>query len=98
MYDSKTAFRAALCDSFNTPEALKIIRDLVSRINIYINSRGRKLNLNLSLLEQCARWIGDMLRMFGLGEGQASEIGWGYEDEGPGGVNVRFLLDTFYAI
>lgn len=96
MYDSKTAFRAALCDSFNTPEALKIIRDLVSRINVYINSPGRKVNV--SLVEQSATWIGDMLRMFGLGEGQASEIGWGQEDEGAGGVNVRFLLDTFYAI
>lgn len=98
LYDSKTAFRAALCDSFNTPEALKIIRDLVSRINVYINSRGRKLNLNLSLLEQCARWIGDMLRMFGLGEGQASEIGWGYEDEGPGGVNREETLMPYLRV
>jgi cysteinyl-tRNA synthetase len=60
-------------------------------MNVYINSSGRKANV--SVVKQSATWIGDMLRMFGLGEGQASEIGWGQEDEGAGGVNVRFLLN-----
>jgi cysteinyl-tRNA synthetase len=92
LYDSKSAFRAALCDSFNTPEALKVTRELVSRVNIYVNSPGRKTNV--SVVEQSARWIGDMLRMFGLGEGQTSEIGWGQEEEGAGGVNVRFLFNN----
>lgn len=96
LYDSKTAFRAALCDSFNTPEALKIIRDLVSRINVYINSPGRKVNV--SVVEQSATWIGDMLRMFGLGEGQASEIGWGQEDEGAGGVNREETLMPYLRV
>ncbi|KAG2031456.1 tRNA synthetases class I (C) catalytic domain-containing protein [Suillus americanus] len=96
LYDSKTAFRVALCDSFNTPEALKVMRDLVSRINIYINSPGRKANV--SVVEQSATWIGDMLRMFGLGEGQASEIGWGQEDEGAGGVNREETLMPYLRV
>lgn len=96
LYDSKTAFRVALCDSFNTPEALKVIRNLVSRINIYINTSGRKANV--SVVEQSATWIGDMLRMFGLGEGQASEIGWGQEDEGAGGVNREETLMPYLRI
>ncbi|KAG0701273.1 tRNA synthetases class I (C) catalytic domain-containing protein [Suillus ampliporus] len=96
LYASKSAFRAAICDSFNTPEALKVMRVLVSRINIYINSPGRKTNV--SVVEQCARWIGEMLRMFGLGEGQTSEIGWGQEDEGAGGVNREETLMPYLRI
>ncbi|KAH7889094.1 tRNA synthetases class I (C) catalytic domain-containing protein [Phlebopus sp. FC_14] len=80
IYESRLAFRIALCDSFNTPEALKILRDLVSRTNIYINSRGKLLNVGL--VEQSARWVGDMLRMFGLGEGEKSDVGWGQEIRG----------------
>ncbi|KAF9218788.1 hypothetical protein BS17DRAFT_719552 [Gyrodon lividus] len=77
IYESKLAFRAALCNSFNTPEALKILRDLVSRMNVYINSRGK--SLNMALVEQSARWVGDMLCMFGLGGGDKPELGWGQE-------------------
>lgn len=34
---------------------------------------------NIKLVERSARWVGQMLRMFGLGEGESSEIGWGQE-------------------
>ena len=77
----------ALCDSFNTPVALDVLRDLVSRTNVYINSRGK--DLNVGVVEMVARWIGRMLRMFGLGEGENSEIGWGQaEDSGESNFNV----------
>ncbi|KDR75100.1 hypothetical protein GALMADRAFT_248997 [Galerina marginata CBS 339.88] len=74
-YDSQSAFREALCDSFNTPAATDVLRELVSRTNVYINSRGKALNVKL--VENIAEWVGKMLRMFGLGEGQSSDIGWG---------------------
>ncbi|KIJ61294.1 hypothetical protein HYDPIDRAFT_96924 [Hydnomerulius pinastri MD-312] len=91
IYESKLAFRSALCDSFNTPEALKILRDLVSRTNVYINSRGK--SLNVGLVEQSARWVGDMLRMFGLGEGEKPELGWGQElEDGANAVNREEVL------
>lgn len=86
------AFRDALCDSFNTPEALRIIRDLVSRTNVYINSQGKVLNV--AVIEQSARWVGQMLRMFGLGEGENEELGWGTEQEGGSGVNVGSLSSS----
>ncbi|KAK7692221.1 hypothetical protein QCA50_003845 [Cerrena zonata] len=76
-HQSQSAFRAALCDSFNTPEALDVLRELVSRTNVYINSRS--VNLDIGVIERIARWVGQMLRMFGLGEGETSEIGWGQE-------------------
>lgn len=88
--ESKLAFRSALCDSFNTPEALKILRDLVSRTNVYINTRAK--SLNVALVEQSARWVGNTLRMFGLGEGEKFELGWGQEttnDANPANVSIH---------
>ena len=76
----------ALCDSFNTPVALDVLRDLVSRTNVYITARGR--NVNVGLVENIAMWVGKMLRMFGLGEGESTELGWGQDSEGAGAVNV----------
>lgn len=90
--ESKLAFRSALCDSFNTPEALKILRDLVSRTNVYMNSCGK--NLNVGMIERSAQWVGDMLRMFGLGEGEKLELGWGQETTNDGNA-VNVSLPTF---
>ncbi|KAF8893454.1 tRNA synthetases class I (C) catalytic domain-containing protein [Infundibulicybe gibba] len=80
-------FRAALCDSFNTPEAIDTLRDLVSKTNIYINTRGK--NLNVGLIEYIARWVGRMLRMFGLGEGETNEMGWGQDGQAYGNVAMK---------
>ncbi|KAG6331373.1 hypothetical protein ID866_7716 [Astraeus odoratus] len=97
LYQSKHAFRAALCDSFNTPEALKVLRDLVSRTNVYINSRGKELNVGL--VEQSARWIGEMLRMFGLGEGERHELGWGTEQsDNSSGINRDEVLMPYLRV
>lgn len=89
LYESQSAFRATLCDSFNTPGALDVLRDLVSRTNVYINTRGK--GLNVALVENIARWVGQQLRIFGLGEGESSEIGWGQDDQGDGDINVWSL-------
>ncbi|RDX40694.1 cysteinyl-tRNA synthetase [Lentinus brumalis] len=91
LHASQAAFRAALCDSFNTPEAVNVLRDLVSRTNVYLKAPGS--NVEIGLVQRVARWVGDMLRMFGLGEGESTEIGWGQErsaDEG--GVNREEVL------
>ncbi|KAI0645882.1 tRNA synthetases class I (C) catalytic domain-containing protein [Trametes meyenii] len=83
LHASQDAFRAALCDSFNTPEAINILRELVSKTNVYLKTPGG--NLEIGLVQRVARWVGDMLRMFGLGEGETQGIGWGQErsaDEG----------------
>ncbi|PSR70964.1 hypothetical protein PHLCEN_2v13140 [Hermanssonia centrifuga] len=89
-HESQTAFRAALCDSFNTPGALDVLRDLVSRTNVYISSLGA--DMEVSVVERIAVWIGQMLRMFGLGEGKSSEIGWGQEVSEGGDVNREEVL------
>jgi len=53
---------------------------------VYINSRGKALNV--PVVENVARWVGEMLRMFGLGEGEKSQIGWGQAEEADTNVNV----------
>jgi len=44
--------------------------------------------MNVRLVENIAQWMGKMLRMFGLGEGEKSELGWGQLDESGGQANV----------
>ncbi|KAI0358609.1 hypothetical protein OH77DRAFT_1421018 [Trametes cingulata] len=91
LHASQAAFRAALCDSFNTPEAINILRELVSKTNVYIKAPGG--NLEIGLIQRVARWVGDMLRMFGLGEGETQEIGWGQErSAAEGSVNREEIL------
>ncbi|KAH8118931.1 tRNA synthetases class I (C) catalytic domain-containing protein [Phellopilus nigrolimitatus] len=92
-HETQTSFRAALCDSFNTPLALEILLKLVSRTNIYINTQGHIPDAEV--VECIARWIGKMLRMFGLGEGDAAsseaELGWG-EERASGSINRDEVL------
>lgn len=70
-----------MCDSFDTPKGLQILLDLVSTTNTYL-ARGRG-NVNVSVVVAVAEWVTRMLRMFGLGEGSATNsrgervIGWG---------------------
>ena len=83
LHDAQRGFRAALCDSFNTPVALNVLLDLVSQNNIYF---ARSKEYNVGVIETIAAWVTRALKMFGLGEGiaaGASEgIGWGTAGEG----------------
>ncbi|KAH9985349.1 tRNA synthetases class I (C) catalytic domain-containing protein [Russula vinacea] len=86
LYQAQDRFREALCDSFDTPSAVNVLRDLVSRTNVYISSRANELDVKV--VERIARWVGNMLRMFGLGEGDPSELGWGQlSQDGTNSVN-----------
>ncbi|TDL26032.1 hypothetical protein BD410DRAFT_784049 [Rickenella mellea] len=76
-HQTQMAFRAALCDSFNTPLAIDVVLKLVSRVNVYLGAKGNTVNGRL--VDSSARWVGKMLRIFGLGEGEGDEIGWGEE-------------------
>lgn len=91
---AQAAFRAALCDSFNTPEALDVLLSLVSATNVYLQARPRPQNI--SALRTSAEWITRMLRMFGLGEGpavlQEGAIGWGeVTTDASAGIDVSCL-------
>lgn len=98
---AQLAFRAALCDSFNTQGAVQVLLDLIQKVNVYFSQRGREYNIEP--VRVIAQWITRQLVMFGLGEGplaaNASAIGWGKAgDEGGSGdvswaaLNIRRKL------
>lgn len=101
MADFHTAqheFRVALCDSFNTPSALTVLLDIVSKVNVYIASRASAANMEP--VQVVAEWVTRMLRMFGLGEGPVTEgqIGWGkevIEGEEGGGEEFEKRVDKY---
>lgn len=85
---AQQAFRAALCDSFNTQAAVQVLLDLIQKVNVYFAQRGR--DYNIEPVRVIAQWITRQLVMFGLGEGPmaagATAIGWGkVGDEGNSG-------------
>ncbi|KAJ3835174.1 hypothetical protein F5878DRAFT_628686 [Lentinula raphanica] len=70
--------------SFRVAFRSDVLRDLVS-------SRGK--SVNVGVVENNARWIGRMLKMFGLGEGESPEIRWGQEGSAEEGfVNREEVL------
>ncbi|KDN46476.1 putative cysteinyl-tRNA synthetase [Tilletiaria anomala UBC 951] len=81
--DAQDAFRRAMCDNFDTPAGVQVLLDLVSKVNVYERSTKRS-DLEFSVLEAPARWVGEMLRMLGLGAGPKHErdISWGSDAAG----------------
>lgn len=53
---------------------------------------------NIKLVERSARWVGQMLRMFGLGEGESSEIGWGQERSAQDNFDVSVQSSSIVAV
>ncbi|KAK0530263.1 cysteinyl-tRNA synthetase [Tilletia horrida] len=78
---AQAAFRRAMADSFDTPQGLSILLELVSKANVYERSRASRAEVNLGVLQAVGGWVGKMLRMWGLGEGRVrereNEVGWG---------------------
>jgi cysteinyl-tRNA synthetase len=96
LHSAQDDFRAALCDSFNTPAALNVLLDVVAKTNIYFSVRGS--SYNIAPVQAVALWVTRMLRMFGLGEGPAEEgvVGWGTAgDESLGGDVSQALRVAF---
>ncbi|GMK55975.1 hypothetical protein CspeluHIS016_0210310 [Cutaneotrichosporon spelunceum] len=90
-------FRVALCDSFNTAQALNVLLDLVGSVNVYLRTRGA--DYNIQPVRTIAEWITRMLNMFGLGEGPAVAaaiaIGWGKAGDSGAGADLEAELDKY---
>jgi hypothetical protein len=87
------AYRIALCDSFNTPEAMQKVLDLVSRTNVYV-ARGRS-RVNVGVVAHIARWVTTALKVFGLSGDGPGAIGWGAGEEGSAGTIDVSELDLY---
>jgi cysteinyl-tRNA synthetase len=88
LHKAQQDFRIALSDSFNTSQAINVLLDLISKVNLYFSARGP--NYNIGPVRVIAQWITRQLKMFGLGEGaaiaDATAVGWGKEgDSGSSG-------------
>lgn len=92
---ARADMQSALCDSFDTPRAMFIIQDLIKDTNIYINAH--KADVDLTQLEEVARWITQMVGIFGL-DANASPpydgLGWA-SAAGSGNVNPQEAVKPF---
>ncbi|KAG9352426.1 hypothetical protein JZ751_020840 [Albula glossodonta] len=72
-YERKAAVHEALCDNIDTRIALEEMRSLVGQSNTYIAGRkSAKFAPNRMLLETIAKYLTDMLKIFGAIEGTQS--------------------------
>ena len=64
-----------LCDNINTKGSVMALASLVSSANVYVKEKGAN-RVEISLLRQIAVFITDLLKVFGVIEGEP-EIGFG---------------------
>ncbi|EMC94126.1 hypothetical protein BAUCODRAFT_74977 [Baudoinia panamericana UAMH 10762] len=68
--EAKRKFHDALCDSFDTPTAMRIISDLIT---LYNTQKHNPDTLSLEL----GRWVTEMVVMFGLdAQHKSGDLGW----------------------
>ena len=61
LQNAKTGVHAALCDSFDTPAAMRIIADIITKVNSYdVQTYSKKIALEI------ASWVTHIVRVFGL--------------------------------
>ncbi|CAG8434834.1 2436_t:CDS:10 [Funneliformis mosseae] len=78
--EKQTTIHEALCDSINTPSAMSELMELINRTNIYLSS-GRN-NINANVLENIAKYVTRILKIFGVTENPAfEEIGFGISQQ-----------------
>ncbi|PVU91782.1 hypothetical protein BB561_004213 [Smittium simulii] len=75
---TESKIHSALCDSFDTPNAMKNILSLINKTNIYIRNKPNSQVENPSAVFMVAKYISKILRIFGLSDPKAkpSQIGW----------------------
>lgn len=74
------AFRAALANSFDTPQALRLIRDLIGETNQYLDVATKQaLHVHLPTLLAVVQWMTQIFSILGLSYPQRTEtdFGWG---------------------
>ncbi|CAG8627195.1 21120_t:CDS:10, partial [Racocetra persica] len=78
--EKQSAVHSALCDSFNTPTAMSEIMELINKTNIYV-SAGRN-NISIFVLENIAKYVTKMLKIFGIiGNTSSEDIGFGESEQ-----------------
>ncbi|KAF8476876.1 tRNA synthetases class I (C) catalytic domain-containing protein [Kalaharituber pfeilii] len=97
---ARSAVHAALCDNFNTPLAMNVIAELVTKANVYmLNNRN---TFSLPALKEIARWITRMVNIFGLDPAPyaGDKIGWrdATVDDAQGTANKEEILMPYLRV
>lgn len=87
---ARKAVHEALCDSFNTPLALSVITDIITKANIYLKQNEKTPSnpsayISLAAIKEIARWLTRLLTIFGLDASSSAvdggdRIGWSTGD------------------
>ncbi|RKP25303.1 tRNA synthetases class I (C) catalytic domain-containing protein, partial [Syncephalis pseudoplumigaleata] len=87
--DTQAKVHAALCDSIDTPTAMRELLDIVNRANIYLGAQSTPY---VPLLENIAQYITKMFKVFGLvNDGVDIGFGRGVGDGGEGDTVMPYL-------
>ena len=92
---AKKELEAALVNSFDTPQSLRVIADVIRKANIHISEHST--NLDLPALEAIARWVTKIVGIFGLDANAAPPyegLGWA-PAEIAADVDLRTVVQPF---
>lgn len=90
---AQTEVHQAFCDNLSTPQALKVLQELVSKANNYIQSSANNTNaMKIEVLNSVTNWIVEILGIFGF-DTRLDKLGWVDETSGSEGqVDKEDLL------
>jgi len=91
--DKKSQIHRELCDSINTANVMREISALISAANIYMTSNYTlKATFNLILLNDIAKYITNLMKMFGVIETNDTVIGFQAEAKTNGSSNLEQIV------
>jgi cysteinyl-tRNA synthetase len=68
---------AALCNSFDTPAAMNVIRSLINDFNIWAKTTGADDPVLVTAMKPVAEWVTEIVNIFGLERNPVpGKIGW----------------------
>jgi cysteinyl-tRNA synthetase len=65
LQDKKNAIHDALCDNFNTPQALKLLKELISKTYDY-ETKTRGNTFKIHIIYSIAQYVSFLMKSFGL--------------------------------
>lgn len=75
---SQIDLHAAFCDNLSSPQALRIIQDLISKTNNYIQASSSEIRIEVLL--NITKWIVNILNILGF-DSRSDKLGWSDESE-----------------
>ncbi|KAG0142354.1 hypothetical protein CROQUDRAFT_67346 [Cronartium quercuum f. sp. fusiforme G11] len=85
--EARAGVHTSFCDSFNTPEAMRVLLGLVAETNKTIAAEiGAVRSAGVGVVVGVAKWVSEILGVLGLRARGADAVGWDAVDETEGAV------------